>query len=132
MANAMMKPKRDLADALAVMQEGWKIYEDADPDPVCLYLARVYKFVRAWPKEQRAKYARELRILAKKKVPAKSEPFAIAILCTSKADWVDNKLRNRWSRALQFADRHDVHHLGLRGFIQNHGGLRKCARELSK
>jgi len=132
MENAIVKSKINLTNAMAVMQKGWKIYEDADPDPVYRYLARVYKVVRAWPKEQRAKYARELRILAKKKVPAKSEPFAIVIICTSEPEWVDNKLRNRWSRALQFADEHDVYHLGLRGFIQNHGGLAKCAKRLSK
>jgi hypothetical protein len=132
MAVGMMKPERNLTDDLERIQEGWKLYEYADPDPVYLYLARVYKVVTGWPQEHRAKYARQLLILAKKKAPANSEPFAAVILCTSKADLVDNKLRNDWSRALQFADEHNVNSKGLRDFIQNHGGLKKCARELSK
>jgi hypothetical protein len=130
MANAIMKPKKTLAEDRALVKEGWKLYEQADPEPVYLYLARVYGVVRAWPKADRARCARELLKLANKQAPAKSEPFAVVILCTSKSDWVDNKLRNRWSRALQLADQHNVNPKGLRNFIQSQGGLAKCARKL--
>ncbi len=88
--------------------------------------------MRAWPKADRARYAHQLLALAKKKAPAKSEPFAIVIICTSPSAWVDNKLRNRWSRALQFADQEDIAPKKLGYFIHGRGGLRKCARELSE
>jgi hypothetical protein len=130
MATGIMKPETNLAETLARVKEGWKLYEQADLEPVYLYLTRVYGVVRAWPKADRAMRARELLKLANKQVAAKSEPFALVILCTSKSDWVDNKLRNRWSRALQLADRHNVNPKGLRDFVQDRGGLAKCARQL--
>lgn len=130
MATENTRPTKNLADDLARVKEGWKLYEQADPEPVYLYLARVYRLVRAWPKADRARCAGELLKLANKRAAAKSEPFAVVILCTSKSDWVDNKLRNRWSRALQLADHHNVNPKGLREFIQGRGGLAKCAREL--
>jgi hypothetical protein len=68
MAKAIMKPKRILADDLALVKEGWKLYEQADPEPVYFYLARVYGVVRAWPKADRARCAQEMLKLTNKQV----------------------------------------------------------------
>jgi hypothetical protein len=106
------------------------MYQHASPDPVYLYLARVYKVVTSWPKAERVKYAREMLKLANKPVPTTFEPFAMVILCTSSAARVDNKHRNRWARALQYADQNNINSKALEEFIVEHGGLAKCGNSL--
>ncbi len=41
MVKVMMKPKRDLADDLEQIRQGWSLYVEAQPDPAYLYLERV-------------------------------------------------------------------------------------------
>lgn len=130
MATAIMTSAKQLKDEFALVVEGWVEFQHASPDPVYLYLSRVYGVVRRWPKEDRVKNAQGMLRLADKTAAAMPEPFTIVIWATSNPRVVDDKRRNRWARALQFADQNNVHPGDLETFIRKYGGLAKCARML--
>jgi hypothetical protein len=122
--------KSDVEDDLAQARMGWTEYQSTrERDAVYQYLTAVFEVVGLWKKQRRAK-ASSLQALAATKHPGAiriQEPFAIVIFCTSDPRTVDARTRNKWARALQFAERFKPVAQGLAQFIKSRGGINACA-----
>jgi len=117
-------------DELAHARMAWTEYQSTrERDAVYQYLTAVFEVVGLWKKQRRAK-ASSLQALAATKHPGAiriQEPFAIVIFCTSDPRTVDARTRNKWARALQFAERFKPVAQGLAQFIKSRGGINACA-----
>ena len=126
--------KSDVEDDLAQARMGWTEYQSTrERDAVYQYLTAVFEVVGLWKKQRRAK-ASSLQALAATKHPGAiriQEPFAIVIFCTSNPRTVDAKTRNKWARALRYADRFKPNAQGLAQFIRRMGGINGCAEQFS-
>jgi hypothetical protein len=103
-------------------------------DAVYQYLTAVFEVVGLWKKQRRAK-ASSHQALAATKHPGAiriQEPFAIVIFCTSDPRTVDARTRNKWARALRYAEEFKPNAQGLAEFIKGQGGINACADEQYK
>ncbi len=94
-------------DELLQAKIAWKIYQSTrERGAVYDYLRAVFKVVRRWRKEHRAKASsrQALKVAGRINMVRNREPFAIVILCTSDPGKVDAKTRSKWSRVLRYAN----------------------------
>jgi hypothetical protein len=98
------------------------------------YLQVIFGIVRRWTKEHRTKASSHQALTAtgRSKGIRNLEPFAIAICCTSDPRIVDPKTRNKWSRALRYAERYKPDTQSLSQFIKSQGGINEVAARFSK
>ncbi len=121
-------------DELAQAKIAWKKYQSTRKrDAVYDYLRAVFKIVRRWRKEHRAKASshQALRLTGRARKIRNVEPFAILILCTSDPGKVDAKTRSKWSRVLRYADKFKPDSEKLADFVKRKGGINECAARWS-
>jgi hypothetical protein len=112
----------------------WKKYQSTRRrDAIYDYLRAVFKIVRQWRKEHRAKASshQALRATGRANRIRNLEPFAVVILVSSDPRKVDAKTRSKWSRALRYCERFKPDTQGLAQFIKSRGGINECAAQCS-
>jgi hypothetical protein len=117
-------------DELAEARMAWKKYQSTRRrDAIYDYLRAVFKIVRRWRKEHRAKASshQALKVAGRANRVRNIEPFAVVILVSSDPRKVDAKTRSKWSRALRYATRFKPDTQGLGQFIKSQGGVNECA-----
>jgi hypothetical protein len=119
-----------VGDDLAQARIAWKEYQSTRKrDAIYDYLQVVFRIVRRWRKEHRAKASshQALRTTGRANSVRNAEPFAVVNFCSSDRNKVDAKTRSKWSRALRFCERFkpDIQSLGQ--FIKSQGGINECA-----
>jgi hypothetical protein len=122
--------KTAIEDELAQAREVWRHYQlTRKRDAVYDYLSAVFKIVRRWCREDRAKTSshQALKVIGQAHRIRKVEPFATVILCTSDLRAVDANTRNKWARALRYAKRCKPNAQGIAQFIKSRGGINDCA-----
>ena len=121
-------------DELAHARMAWREFQSTrERDAIYQYLTTVFEIVSRWKKERRAKVG-SMRALAATKHPGAiriQEPFAIVIFCTSDPRTVDARTRNKWARALRYAEEFKPNAQGLAQFIRSMGGINGCAEQFS-
>jgi hypothetical protein len=121
-------------DELLQARIAWKKYQSTRKrDAVYGYLGAVFKIVRRWRKESRAKASshQALRATGRASRIRNLEPFGVVIFCTSDPRIVDAKTRSKWSRVLRYAERFKPDTLSLAQFIQSNRGINECAAQWS-
>jgi hypothetical protein len=99
-----------------------------DRDAIYGYLTAVFDLVSWWTAENRAlKRAHKGLRLRRIRPFDDEEPFAAVIRCTADPSKVDKRTRSKWSRALRYALRYNLHSEPLDQFIKRKGGLNACA-----
>jgi hypothetical protein len=97
-------------------------------------LVDVYDLYRRWVKDRHAKArARQLIEFFKPSVRPTSHPITVILAAT--VTELDQRIRSKWSLALQYAHANDVAPKDLPGFMDKHGGMAGCAQafaDLSK
>jgi hypothetical protein len=123
-----------IADELADARTAWKEYQSTRRrDAIYDYLTAVFKIVRRWRKDHRAKASshRALRAMGQAYRIRHIEPFAVVVLCTSDPGTVDAKTRSKWSRTLRFCERCKPDSETLSDFVKRQGGINECATRWS-
>lgn len=121
-------------DELAPAQTAWKRYQSTrERDAVYDYLRAVFKVVRRWRKEHRAKASshQALKATGQAKRIRNVEPFGVVIFCTSDPRIVDAKTRSKWSRVLRYAEQFKPDSERLADFVKSQGGINECAARWS-
>ena len=121
-------------DELAMVRSAWIGYQSTRArDSIYEYLTAVFQIVARWKKQRRAKASSHLALRATMQRGAIriDEPFATVICCTSDPCKVDAKTRNKWARALRYAERFKPDNQSLAQFIKNEGGINECAAQCS-
>jgi hypothetical protein len=121
-------------DELAEARIAWKRYQSTRKrDAIYDYLGAVFKIVRGWRKEHRAKVSshQALRAMGQAYRIRHVEPFAVVVLCTSDPGTVDAKTRSKWSRTLRFCERCKPDSETLSDFVKSQGGINECAARWS-
>jgi hypothetical protein len=116
-------------DELTQAKIAWKNYQSTRKrDAIYDYLRAVFKIVRRWRKEHRAKTSsyQALRATGSTNKIRKVEPFAIVIFCTSDPRKVDAKTRAKWSRVLRYAEQFKPDTQNLTQFVKSNGGINEC------
>jgi hypothetical protein len=122
-------------DDLAQAKIAWKRYRATrERDAVYDYLGAVFKVVRRWRKEHRAKASshQALKLAGRTNRVRNVEPFAIVILCTSDPHKLDPKTRSKLSRVLRYADKFKPGTERLADFVKRQGGINECVAQWSK
>jgi hypothetical protein len=117
---------------LAQARIAWKSYQSTRRrDAIYDYLRAVFKIVRRWRKEHRAKASshQALKRAGSTNRVRNLEPFAVVILVSSDPRKVDAKTRSKWSRLLQYADQFKPDTERLADFVKSHGGINECATQ---
>ena len=97
-------------------------------DAIYKYLGGVYELVARWRSQGHVESrARCVRTLMQKTTSLEPDPFALVIEATSDLKKVDRKMRSKWSRVLQFAEKYKPEAVPLKTFIKQHGGINACA-----
>ena len=123
-----------IEDELAPAHTAWKRYQSTrERDAVYDYLRAVFRVVRRWRKEHRAKASshQALKATGQAKRIRNVEPFAAVIFCTSAAHIVGAKTRSKSSRALRYAEQFKPDTERLAQFIKSKGGINECAARWS-
>src|SRR5215210_3804613 len=122
-AGAAYSSKR-LIDDMARMRRAWTVYQgQRDRAAVYIYLKRVYSTVRKWLKlRPDGFWAKTALFLQPDGRPEVTDPFSIAIYCSSKPKIVDRKLRSKWSRVLRYLAQENVKPKQLVAFIRARSG----------
>jgi hypothetical protein len=119
---------KDLVCDLVRMRNAWEMYQSRrDRDAIYIYLKRVFLVVRKWFKVGGTWYRAALHFQGDDH-PDISDPFAIAIHCSSDQKVVDRKTRSKWSRALRYVHEEKPKSQGLAQFMQAQGGVNACAQ----
>src|SRR5829696_8848577 len=119
---------KDLVCDLVHMRNAWEMYQSRrDRDAIYIYLKRVYLVVRKWFKVGGTWYRAALQYQGDNH-PDISDPFAIAIHCSSNKKVVDRKTRSKWSRALRYVHAQKPRGQSVAEFMQVQGGVNSCAR----
>jgi hypothetical protein len=119
---------------LAQARIAWKRYQSTHRrDAIYDYLMAVFKIVRRWRKEHRAKASsrQALRAAGRANRIRNVEPFAVVILVSSDPRKVDAKTRSKWSRTLRFCERFKPDTQRLAQFIKTQGGINECGARWS-
>jgi hypothetical protein len=123
---------KDLISDLVRMRNAWEIYQcRRDRDAVYIYLKRVFSVVRKWFRSG-GKWWKTALYMQGDDHPDISDPFAIAIHCSSDPKVVDRKTRSKWSRALQFVHAEKPKKQPIAKFMQEHGGVNLCAQAYTR
>jgi hypothetical protein len=128
------RPILSIGDELAPARIAWKRYQSIRRrDAIYDYLRAVFKIVRLWRKEHRAKKSshQSLRATGRANRIRNVEPFGIVILCTSDPRKLDPKTRSKLSRVLRFADQFKPDSERLAEFVKSRGGINECAAQWS-
>ena len=131
---ALLAFERAIDDELAQARIGWKAYQSTRKrDAIYDYLRAVFKIVRRWRNEHRAKASshQALRTFGRAARIRNLQPFGVVILCTSDPLKVDAKTRSKWSRALRYCERFKPDAQSLGQFIKSQGGINECAARWS-
>jgi hypothetical protein len=107
-------------DELKEAKNAWTKYQSSrERDAVYDYLRVVFKIVRRWRKQHRARARshQALRATEHRITTRNHEPFAAVIFCTSGPRIMDAKTRSKWSRALRYAERSKPDTQSLAQFI---------------
>ena len=124
-----------VSDELAQARTAWAEYQSTRKrDAVYHYLWEVFKIVRRWRKEHRAKASSHQALVAtnQRRAIRIDEPFATVIFCTSEPEILDAKTRSKWSRALRYAQKTKRGDQRLREFIKSNGGINACADQFAR
>jgi hypothetical protein len=123
-----------VGDDLAQARIAWKSYQSTRRrDAIYDYLRAVFKIVRRWRKEHRAKASshQALRAAGRANRIRNVEPFAVVILVSSDPRKVEAKTRSKWSRVLRYADQFKPGTERLADFVKSQGGINECAAQWS-
>jgi hypothetical protein len=94
------------------------------------YLAAVYQLYREWRQDDRSKLrAEKMAALDGKSLRSDAHPISVMLACSSPG--TDEKLRSKWSLALQFARKNGVWPSDLGNFMDAHGGMAGCVRKFA-
>ena len=97
------------------------------------YLSAVFDLVMWWAAEDRPiTRARWTLRLQGADSPTTDEPFAAIILCTADPKKVDKRTRSKWSRVLRYAAEYKPTAEPLAAFVQQRGGINKCAERFTR
>jgi hypothetical protein len=123
---------KDLISDLVRMRNAWEIYQGRrDRDAIYIYLKRVFFVVLKWLKVG-GKWPQTALYLQGDDHPDISDPFAIAIHCSSDPKVVDRKVRSKWSRALRFVHAERSRGQPIAEFMQKYGGVNRCAQAYTR
>jgi len=125
--------KEALRQDLARVRNAWdECQAQRERDAIYGYLTAVFDLVAWWAAEDRAisqaRWALQLQHLA---LPT-TEPYAAVILCTADPKKVDKRTRSKWSRVLRYAAEYKPTAEPLAAFVQQRGGINKCAERFTR
>jgi hypothetical protein len=123
-----------LKQDLLRVQNAWEESQASrERDAIYSYLGAVFDLVAWWLAENRAVERARKAVRLRHITPFDGEePFAVVIRCTSDPRKVDKRTRSKWSRALRYAISRKPVDEPLDQFIQDRGGINKCAARLSQ
>jgi hypothetical protein len=95
------------------------------------YLAAVYQLYRDWRQDKQAKSrAEKMAEICGISLRSDFHPISVLLACSSPG--TDEKMRSKWSLALQFAYKKDVSPSDLASFMDANGGMAGCASKFAK
>ena len=114
------------------VRKAWDRYQSRRKrEAVYSYLKRVYFLVRKWFRLQGEWPEMALSFHGEDHTVI-TDPFAIAIYCTSDRALVDRKMRSKWSRALRYVHARKPQRQTIAKFMQSRGGVNGCAQAFTR
>jgi hypothetical protein len=132
--HAISRSTRVIQAELSIVSKAWKEFQSSrGRDAVYGYLGSVYDLVRHWERRGRAdKKARRALKVCGLKGWKNTEPYAVAIACTSEPGKVDRKTISKWSRVLRYVASCPPSNEPLKDFIKRKGGINACASRFAR